>query len=829
MPILVTDSGAAILANRKCIEVNPSGTLDDGFYVTIAGVPYPEHVQRGVKIIRRAGVASTASCKLIAAEDELDRVPTEGDEIEIRAGSATAPLLFAGFLDEPEITLIPGDVGLYEASLNAVGFRRRLDDRVIPQTEAIHTVGLSSGRAQVETLLSLVVGEGFTSRLVMPDDLPDRADMRFEKIGVVLDRIAERNDAVVVVTPEKVVTIVSRGSVTDDVRLNGTNTGAIKVDFDRQNYRTEQVIRGGELSRTTRFEAVRGLYPAFRIGGAVPVTPRQSLFTAPVGENGVLWRDERSRSGTQDDGTRRGSRTLAVLLSSEYETVRVPADLVMGTDPDNPDLPESAFIELSISDTGVKVDGPNWTSESIPKLAMLFRAPRGAEYVWPFTALRIAIEPDRPGKPVGVARVDGGIDWTWAAADERGGTITAYTLDFTDEGAIAGPSRDERIVVSTTGATTAFYDFTRRGRRYTARVRATNFQGDSVWSEYSNIVRGLASVPDAPTPPSGVAAQQAITWSFPAPAAAFNLDDLPAGTPSDNGDNITDMELAVRIEGPTDGEVQVLTPEQVAARSFLDERLSPLSFYQARSRARNSVGWGPWSAWGTSLRPNVGPVTQPGKPFAFPVGGITQTSILWTWGSPDSSGGQFILNYDIEVRLAPDGVAVDQMYGGSDLTYYDTGLMANTGYQARVRASNRMFTSAWSDWSDTETTLAEPTVPEKPNAPTVTHFSEILRSIDWSWDFYFGATDFDLQVRTVTTRLVDGEVELVPGPTVDQVLSADDIRFRRFRDTGLTANAIYQARVRVSNAVGPSPWSDWSSIVRLSGTGPAPDPSGDGG
>ena len=312
--------------NSLALRLNADANiqLDQGFWVSINGVPYPEHVQRNLSITRGAGVVSTVSGTLIAGEGELPDVPTEGHEIIVRAGHSQGIVLFGGYLDEPKIILRPGDARLYDIDLQGLGWRSRLDEVPLTQPQGVAIAGMTSGSAQARTLIGYLAAEGFTADINFAD--PEKSfggDARFLTIGEILDEIAQLNDTVVVVSANKVVSLISRSLTASAVTLTGENIEQISLDFDRQNYRTGHIIRYGRLSR---IQSLAGRADGrYRIGGVQAAEQQRSLFDAPLG-NGKLWEDFRGRGGTD-----RGSDTLAELIKIEDLAV-LPTTAVVGSD-----------------------------------------------------------------------------------------------------------------------------------------------------------------------------------------------------------------------------------------------------------------------------------------------------------------------------------------------------------------------------------------------------------------------------------------------------------------------------------------------------------------
>ena len=291
--------------------------------VSVGGRDYSDYVERGDwRIIRRTGVRSEARFRVIAKPGEIV-IPRNGETVIATATLGGIVTLFGGYLDEPEIDAYTGTVGLYDLNLQSIGFRARLDDTLLTQAQGIDIFQKATAAEQIEALVAVLSGEGFTSAVTLPaDDTPSAEGMRLRHIGPLLDSVTSLNNAIPVVSAEKVVSVVARDLVTGDLVLDDTNTELLRVEDSRQNYRTVQVTRGGDLLRTEGF--VGRADGRYRLGGVQNLSPAMSLFEAPLG-NGVLWTDERARGG-------RGSTSEAILLQTADMADPLPASTVSGAD-----------------------------------------------------------------------------------------------------------------------------------------------------------------------------------------------------------------------------------------------------------------------------------------------------------------------------------------------------------------------------------------------------------------------------------------------------------------------------------------------------------------
>ena len=89
------------------------------------------------------------------------------------------------------------------------------------------------------------------------------------------------------------------------------------------------------------------------------------------------------------------------------------------------------------------------------------------------------------------------------------------------------------------------------------------------------------------------------------------------------------------------------------------------------------------------------PPDAPATPAVTAVSGST-TSLTVSWAAPANAGRPDIDNYDVQYRAGTSGTWTDGPQNVTTTTATVTGLVANTLYQARVRATNAEGDSGWS-------------------------------------------------------------------------------------------------------------------------------------
>ena len=319
--LLLLPSGAYLLLPDGTRLLLPAEAFDTrGVVVLVAGELMPATGDWWIRL--SAGETSLAGARIDGRRSQFTRLPRDGDEFEIRAGGEDGTVIFGGYLDEPNPEILAPDIVSY--SLGAVGWRARLDGESISQADGRRIVKLATGGDQIEALVGLVSGEGFTAEVSLDDDVPVRDDMRFRFAGPLVDHIASVNRAIVVVRPNKKVITRSRSRIVGEVELDWSILESIKIERSRENFKTSLTVRGGAL---TQLESHTGRDDGrYRLGGEHNLEPQQSLFDVSIG-NGVLWTDSRDRGG---EG--RGNTDEAVLVVAADTSDLLPTSVVSGAD-----------------------------------------------------------------------------------------------------------------------------------------------------------------------------------------------------------------------------------------------------------------------------------------------------------------------------------------------------------------------------------------------------------------------------------------------------------------------------------------------------------------
>jgi hypothetical protein len=147
----------------------------------------------------------------------------------------------------------------------------------------------------------------------------------------------------------------------------------------------------------------------------------------------------------------------------------------------------------------------------------------------------------------------------------------------------------------------------------------------------------------------------------------------------------------------------------------------------------------------------------------------TSSEITVEWEAVPGATG-----YDIEADTFIVNV-------GTATTYIHRNLLPNTVHSYRVRAKSGNDLGDWSDWSKLSTQVTSPVTPTRFRAVANTH------EIELKWDASPGSLSYDLEV--------DGRI--ITGITGTSFVHRE-----------LVPNTMHVYRVRASNAVGSSPWSN---------------------
>ncbi len=461
---------------------------------------------------------------------------------------------------------------------------------------------------------------------------------------------------------------------------------------------------------------------------------------------------------------------------------------------------------------------------------------RIATGVGPYSASEESTPLGKPAKPATPTLTPGNesLVVAWKAPADNGSAIVRYDVahcvstadcsidgDWSSPGTVTGSGGDPP---ETTYTITSLNN----GTTYRVRVRAVNDvggagQGLGPWSSSATGTPSLRpEAPDAPNINPGDR-KFSLSWS----------------EPGSNGLAITQYIVGYRACTATDSDTAVKTcatnptwgnwAERTYAASSTAATITGLTNgtkYEARVRARNANGLGPWS-------PVVGttPLAAPSTPTGLTLE-PSHMQLVVSWNEPESHGST-IDNYEVEYRdctaTRKDCTSSPQwnqqwmsttVAAGTTSTTISS-LTNDTAYQVQVRARSGTGNSGW-----TPIKSAIPAaVPAAPVIDTPQADDRQLR-VEWtepdnrdsSIEHYevayraCTAIDSDTAVKTCATNPTWGNwrVHGDTGASLSRII------------TGLTNGTAYQVRARAQNEKGWGPWSETPAIGTPVGAPSAP-------
>ena len=331
--------------------------------------------------------------------------------------------------------------------------------------------------------------------------------------------------------------------------------------------------------------------------------------------------------------------------------------------------------------------------------------------------------------------------------------------------------------IATTGANVVTYSDTglTSNTTYYYRVRATNASGDS---GYSNEASVTTPTPP-PATPTGLAAstisssQINLSWTDVASETGFKIE---------------------RKTGASGTYVQIGTTGTNIV-SYNDTGLTVNTTYFYRIRATNIGGDSSYSVEVSATTLNTAPAAPSG--LTATAISTTQVNLSWVDNSPNETG------FRIERSIGTNFVEITTV-GAGITTFSDTGLVPGTNYLYRVRATNLLGDSAYSNQA-TATTLVPPPATPTGLAATATSSSQI----NLTWSDVATETGFKIERKTGS------------GGTYAQIATVG-AGVTTYSNTGLSGNTTYFYRIRATNAGGDSAYSAEASATTLNSPPAAP-------
>ena len=339
----------------------------------------------------------------------------------------------------------------------------------------------------------------------------------------------------------------------------------------------------------------------------------------------------------------------------------------------------------------------------------------------------------------------------------------------------------------------------------TFRVRAVNANGAGI-PTFKTVATGSTGTPSAPL-------------NLEAVAAGPTIIDLDWDAPASHGASAV---IDYRVEVSTTGGVPWTLLTTATQTSFRHESLAAGDTRHYRVRARNTIGFGPWTS-PVSATTSTG--TPPGPPRALTATAVSSSAIELSWMAPLSSGSSAIIGYRIEWSSTRTGAWSDLVAntGNTSTTYRDMGLSPSTTRYYRVSAINSFATGAS---SNIEGAITQQQAPDAPGQLTAEARGRSAIELDWTRPSSSGTSAVTgYQIHRSSTG-TGGWRDLVPntGSTTT-----------RYTDDGLSPGTTRYYRVAAISAAGTSNWSNVAHAttddltVPGAPTGLTATPSGEGG
>jgi hypothetical protein len=383
-----------------------------------------------------------------------------------------------------------------------------------------------------------------------------------------------------------------------------------------------------------------------------------------------------------------------------------------------------------------------------------------------------------PGIPTGLTVTtdednESSVDVSWTAPASNGGSaITGYRVYYSFNGTdytqyANPPSTTETVAIAYNGGQTIYI-----------RVSAVNAIGEG---SQSDAATGTLS-DSAPGTPGSVSLavsgplELSLSWSAPT---------------SDGGEAITGY-LITYTKPPSASEFTTTAEPWETSYTFTDPSGTQ---YSATVAATNSIGTGGASSPVTATVTDV-----PGSPswMSSSASSGTQGAIDISFIAPGSDGGSAITQYEVEYDTS------DSFYTAQSATFTDisgtltlSDLAGGGAYYLRVRAVNVAGPSEWATFGSNPVT-ASATVPA-----VLTSFSVSPDYANNEWDATWteesdgGSVITQYEIQESDADFVSTTTETKSGTGSSYSFGVD------------TPDSTRKFRIRATNAVGSSEWSDW--------------------
>ena len=402
--------------------------------------------------------------------------------------------------------------------------------------------------------------------------------------------------------------------------------------------------------------------------------------------------------------------------------------------------------------------------------------------------------PARPAFPsvASVANSTTSLAVTWTAPSNTGPPISNYDLRYR-QGTSGGWTNGPQNVTGTSATISSLSANT----LYQVQVRATNNEGDSLWSPSGSGRTNMAGN-TAPT--------------FPSSTATRNVaENSPAGTNVGNAVTATDDDndpLTYTIEGTDAASFTIVTTAgsaQIRTRSGVPYDREAQPSYTVIVKADDGNGGSDTVTVTINLTDVDEPPLAPAAPTVTATPNTTD-SLSVSWRAPSDAGRPAIDSYDLQYRESATGNWTDGPQNVSGTSATIPGLSADpAAYQVQVRATNDEGTGDWSPPGRIRTTPPPPAVgPPSPPRNLTAMAGDQAVALSWSRP----VDDGGARIVRYEYRQQEGD-----GPVGEWQIIWEDPPPTNHTVTGLMNGVSYTFQVRAVNNRHASPPSESASTT----------------
>ena len=358
---------------------------------------------------------------------------------------------------------------------------------------------------------------------------------------------------------------------------------------------------------------------------------------------------------------------------------------------------------------------------------------------------------------------------TWDAPNNGGSAITGYTVQWKSGSESYSTTRQATVTTTTHTIGSLTNDTT-----YTLRVKATNANGDSGWTETT------ATPLSGPGVASVTVDQATITQT--SAAVTVTVANLQNASHT--------VYLRYRVEGGNwPAAANQSTPTSGTAVTFTLTGLTGNTDYDVAASLDSAFASGVVTASFTTSP------TKPGKPTDVNILISGNGTVHLAWTAPSNDGGSAITGYTVQWKSGSQSFgdpSREHTTGASASTYTITGLTNGTEYTARVIAVNAVGDGPPSN-TDSSTPVGPPDAP--PNVQAGSGHQQLTVSRGAPNDGGSAITEYTLQWKSGSQNFNSTRQRTITAPSRTDTIPS------------LINGTEYTVRVRATTALSDSDWS----------------------